>query len=686
MDGVREYRPGMSDAEIIDDAYELWEEIDAYEAASRKQMVEALEFQHETQWDPDDEDSRGDTPTLTIPRMNQFLNHVKNDARQNKPGIKTSPSDDKADIKAAETRSGLIKHIQYDSQAVDAYQTAFDFAVECGRGWIRINTEWTDYDSMDQKIVIDQIVDPLNVYPDRNVRKKDYSDMKHCFILETMPKKIFKKKYPKASPGEWTRSFTDCQWITPDDITVAEFYCTWAWKRRLVQLKSGMDFGNGRGTQEGALYFWDQFDDLTPETKEEIENNIMRYPNGKKVERTVLFPKVMYYKMTRGEILERKAILGYFVPMIPLIGYETRVRGKLNIKGMVKGLIDTQKLYNFWCSQEALLLSLAPRAKYMVAVGQMEGLEDEYEAANRTNTPYLQYHPVSVDGQLVPVPRKEVYEGPPAALLTAKMGCVDDMKAVAGIFDPSMGNIAPERSGRAILATQKESDIANYHFVDNMRICLTHAGRVINNWLSDIYTPGRIIRILGTENEEKQVRLGDMDEKQEEITLGDGKYDVVVSMGPSYNTQRQESAEFMMQLVKAVPQIAPLIYDLLVKNIDSAGAQEIYERLKKTIPPELLQEQGGEAQLRRNLMQATQQLQQSQQMIQLLSQQLEATMADLKEENEERANKLQIAKINAQAKIAVENIKAQQQQAGRLTDIYMNFFKTISPVQVQKGE
>ncbi len=336
--------------------------------------------------------------------------------------------------------------------------------------------------------------------------------------------------------------------------------------------------------------------------------------------------------------------------------------------------MDLGIMYNYAASQEALRLSISPRVPYIAAKGQIEAHREDWSMANDGSIPVLQYDPVSSGGHLVPPPMRQMPTPVDANLLTAKQGYVEDMKAVSGIENPSLGMMGPERSGIALKELKNSADINSLHYIDNMRICITHTGRIVNEWLPHFYDGSRIVKILGKEDQEKEIELFGKDEDGDEITLGDGEFDVVVTMGANHMTKRKEALEFMMQLIQSAPQITPLIYDLIAKNMDSPGAQEIAERLKKTVPQELLDEKGGVKQLTSQLQQATQQLEQSGQMIQMLTEQVDKMQKELEDNGAEIAKDVKITAMNIQGKIAVEKIKATTQKQQKQADMYWNFF------------
>lgn len=666
-----DYEKPKSNEEILAEAIAFYAEDIAYEMENREQQEIDLEFSiGRGQWDTDSIRSRSKgrikRPMLTIDRMGEFLNHTKNEMRKNKPSIKVSPaganSEDiqKKRIKHAQNRQGLIRQIQYDSRSSQAYQNAYDFAVDIGRGFFIVETEYVSDESFDLKIVINEIKNPDNVVIDRNRKKPDYRDMKRAFITERMPRERFKSEYPDADPSNWDASILQEYWATKDDIMIANYYCIRYKKRTLL------------GMEDGTNYYEDELKQFPDEDAQAIRETAVK-------KRKIKAPYVKCYKMTACEILQEYDILGKYIPIIPVVGVEKEVKGEVIIQGMVRKLRDPQRLYNFWASTEAELLSLAPKSPYIAADGQIKGYEKIWGEANTVPHAYLPYKPVSLDGHPVPPPQRTEFAPVPTGIVNAKMGVIDDMRAITGMHSASLGMDGPEKSGRAIIAQQAAGDTSNYHFIDNMGIAIEQAGRIINDWLLNVYDTKRIEKILGDEGEEDTIELGGEDEDGDTIELGTGEFDVVVTMGPSYTTRRQEAAESMMQFMQAVPNVVPLIYDLLVKNMDWPGAQEIADRLRKTIPPEILEKNGGEEKLAQQLQQLTMQIKQYEEILPMLSQQLEKAMAELEDNGAEISKDLEIANIKAVTDIAVAEIKAKTERHKTISNVISNATKQQSP-------
>lgn len=642
------YEDPKSHEEILAEAKAFFEEDYGYENQVRLQMERDLRFSLGLDhWKDEAYNARSidKRPTLVIPRMDEFLNKVKNEQRQNKPSIKVSARGAKSEdiqkkrVKAAKNRQGLIRFIQYDTDATEAYQIAFDSAVDIGRGWFRINTDYVGSDSFDQKIVIESIPNSFSVVPDKNRQKKDYSDMKRCFVTSKIARERFKAEWPDADPNHWTWAGSPDNWMTQDEVTVAEYYCIRYRHRTLL------------GMENGENFYEDELKDIDQSEADEIRQSAIQ-------KRDVKEPYVKWYKMTGMEILEEKDVLGKFIPVIPVIATEQVVAGTLIINGMVRKIRDSQMLYNFWASTEAELLTMAPKAPYIAAAGQIEDYKKYWESANSRSWAYLPYKSISTGGRPVPPPQRVPFAGPPVGIITAKQGTIDDMRAITGIHAPSLGMSGAEKSGRAIIAQQRMGDTATYHYTDGMGTGITHAGRIINSWLPDIYDTNRIEKILGEDGDESTIEIGGQDKDGETVELGSGEFDVVVTMGPSHTTKRQEAAESMLAFMKAVPNVVPLIYDLMVKNMDWPGAQEIADRLRKTIPPQILEEQGGEQQMAQMIQQLTQQVQQYEQVLPALQQQLEAAMKGLEDEGKEIVKDLEIARLKSGTDLQVAQIKA----------------------------
>lgn len=561
----------MTDSEILKEAQARLKLAADAEAEARAEALDDLRFVSGEQW-PDEIKHQRDTdgrPCLVVNRLPQFVAQVVNDARQNRAAIKVNPVDDKSDPETAELLQGLIRHIETTSNADTAYDQAMESAVIGGFGHWRILTDYADQESFDQEIRIEPIPNPFMVYWDPAAKFVDRSDARFCLIVADMPKSEFEAAYPDSESVSKANmdSIGDKApgWAAGEMIRVAEYFRVSEEEYTLCLIQ----------TDQGARVL----------PKSEV-------PAGYPVEktRTARRRKVNWYKVNGLEVLEKQELPGQWIPVVSVFGQELNIEGKKKLISLVRHAKDPQRMYNYWASAETEAIALAPKSPWIVAEGQLEGYEQQWQASNVRNFTFLTYKPRTANGQPLPAPTRNVYEPAIQAISQARMMAADDMKATTGIYDSSLGNRSNETSGKAILARQKEGDIATFHFVDNLARAIRHTGRILIDLIPRIYDTARVVRILGEDGsvDTKPVNTPVVEQGIERIyDLTAGKYDVTVSVGPSYSTKRQEAAESMMALTQAYPPLMQVAGDLMVRNMDWPGADDMAERLKKTLPPQL---------------------------------------------------------------------------------------------------
>jgi hypothetical protein len=528
-------------------------------------------------------------PCLTINKLPQHVRQVTNEQRQNRPSGKVIPADDKADVEVAAIYDGMVRHIEYMSDADVAYDTACENQVTYGEGYIRVLTEYCDEDSFDQDLRIGRVRNSFSVYMDPMSQDPTGADAEWCFITQDITKQEYERDYPDAAPlssilasgvGDQYLS----QWLTEDTLRIAEYFY-YKHEEATLNLYPG-----------NQSYF-----DGSPEDKQ-MKAMGLKPVKSRRVDRK----KVMWMKTNGFESLEEREWAGKWIPVVRVIGNEFEVEGQIYISGLVRNAKDAQRMYNYWTSQEAEMLALAPKAPFIGYGGQFEGYEMQWKTANTTNWPYLEVNPDVTDGMgaVLPLPQRAAPPLPQTGLIQAKMGASDDIKSTTGQYDSSLGATSNERSGRAILAREKQGDTGTYHYVDNLARAIRHITRQLVDMIPKIYDTERIARIVGLDgevdmvkinpqqpnpvNEIRDVNTGILIEKI--YNPGVGRYDVVVTTGPSYMTKRQEAMDAMSQILQGNPQLWSVAGDLFVKNMDWPGSEELAARLAKTIDPKLLED------------------------------------------------------------------------------------------------
>ena len=568
---------------------------------SREDELDDLRFMagspdNQWQWPADVLQTRGSVqgqtinarPCLTINKLPQHVRMVTNEQRQNRPSGKVIPADDNADVQVAAIYDGMVRHIEYMSDADVAYDTACENQVTYGEGYIRVLTEYCDEDSFDQDLRIGRIRNSFSVYMDPMAQDPTGADAEFCFITEDLTKEEYEREYPNAAPlssmlasgvGDQYLS----QWLDENTVRIAEYFY-YTHKKETLNLYPGNN----------------SFFEGTPEDKD-MKRMGVKPIRSREVDRR----KVMWMKTNGFEVLQEQEWAGKYIPVVRVIGNEFEVEGQIYISGLVRNAKDAQRMYNYWTSQEAEMLALAPKAPFIGYGGQFEGYEMQWKTANTTNWPYLEVNPDVTDGAgaVLPLPQRAAPPLPQTGLIQAKMGASEDIKSTTGQYDASLGVGGNERSGRAILAREKQGDTGTYHYVDNLARAIRHITRQLVDMIPKIYDTERIARIVGIDGEVDMVKINpEQPEPVKEIrdmesgiliekiyNPGVGKYDVVVTTGPSYMTKRQESMDAMSQILQGNPQLWSVAGDLFVKNMDWPGAQELADRLAKTIDPKLLE-------------------------------------------------------------------------------------------------
>lgn len=573
-------------AKILQEAKERFALAEEAERDNRDAAEDDIRFARlGEQWDEDLKKSRlnDGRPCLTINKLPPFIRQVVNDARQNKPQIRVLPQDSNADPETAEIFSGLIRNIESSSDADVAYDTALDNAATGGFGYFRINLEYAGDDSWDQDIRFERIADPFSVLGDPHATSADGSDWNTAFVTERMSKAEYERRFKDGNPVDWQSAEARDSWIDDDQVTVAEYWKREEVRRQIQLLSDGSVVDLAEYEEQRAAYDLQQ---IAPEGEP----------------RTVASHKVTQYLLSGVEVLSKTEWPGRFIPIIPVYGEEVNYKGRRYFRSLVRDAKDAQVMYNAWRTASTELVALAPKAPFIGRTGAFDTDVEKWETANVQSHAFIEY-----DG--AEAPQRQPFAGVPAGALQEALNASDDMKSIIGIYDASLGARSNETSGRAIMARQRESDVSTFHFIDNLARSIKHAGRILIDLIPKVYGPDRIIRVLGEDPQdvrnvelaEPEAAMANRAERQAAegnaellaslpavYSLSVGKYDLAVSSGPSFTTRREESATQMVELIRAYPAAAPVLGDLLAKNLDWPGADKIAERLQQAA-----QGQGG---------------------------------------------------------------------------------------------
>jgi hypothetical protein len=580
---------------------------------NRAEALDDVRFAAGDQWPVDVQNSRvlEARPGLTINKIDAYIRQICNSQRQQRPRIKVHGMNNESDAKVAEIITGICRHIENQSDADNAYDHAFEYCVKMGWGYWRVTTDYVRDDSFDQEIYIKRIENPFSVYFDPNSIEPDGSDATKCLITTVIPKSEFRKMYPDS---EFDQGFssrgtgdTESEWVTKEDIRIAEYFYTEQEKTKIYMLSDGT-----------TAYA----DELPP--KDLMEAAKITVIDKRDTWRK----KIKWCKLTAMEILEEGEWAGKYIPVIPVYGQEVRVDDKHKKFGLVRMAKDPQRMYNYWSTALTETVALAPKAKWLLAEGQDEGHENEWAMANIKAMPVLRYKQTDIEGRPAPQPTRLQPEPPPAGVMTALQGMNQDLQAVVGIFDPAQ---LPQgqQSGKALQGQQMQADMTNYHYYDNLTRSIRQTGRVLLDLIPKIYDRERVMRIIGDDGKPEMITINQMGQDEQGVSkvLNDvtvGEYDVVMETGPGYNSKRQEAVDSMVQMLSVDPQLMQQAGDLIFRNMDFPGADIIADRLAAANPMAQIDDKSPVPP------QVQMQLKNAQATIQQLQQQIQAEQMDKK--------------------------------------------------------
>lgn len=606
----------------------------AYEAVEKQLDREqrALRFQVPAlQWSDDARRARlGDgivppRPMLSVSLLEQPISLIVNQMRQADLGIQVHPVSPDAEDETAETIQGLLMYEDRRCNAEQARAWAFDRSVKAGRGWYRLATVYDNEggEKGDQRVVVQRILHQEGVFPDPAACEPDYSDARFMFVVAWMTPSQFKAAYPGVEVPKqkdlalWSLVKQQApEWVRDDDLLVAEY-----WHREKV----------GEGAEDYRTYCC---------------------------------------KLCGWQVLEEpQEFPAPWIPIIPALGRELQpFDEERRYMGIIEPAMDPQQLHNYACSTMVENMAAEPRAPFIGYAGQFEGFEDQWRQVNVRNFPYLEVNPVvdAATGQMLPLPQRVQVDSSKMQLsLMAIQEARNMTQTATAIFDASLGKIPDkERSGKAILALQQQSDAGTSVFIQNFAdISMQHEARIRLALYPKIYDrPGRVARVLrGDDKKTEAVMLGapfvvDPRTKRpmpappgqrqgvKNYDLTKGSYAVSVTVGKSFQTRLAEGSDRIGQLIQAEPALFPAIGDIYLRYQDWPGSQEIADRVAKLRDKQFpgiadKDDEGPSPEMLKG------KLEQQGQMMQAMQQQMQAMGAALEGKQMELQAKVQIAEM-----------------------------------------
>lgn len=650
------------DEKVIETALKRFKRAEAADAEQRRREKDDLEFEFDP-WTEEAKRARSGytmagvtvppRPMLTIPMLDQPIQLVINQEKAAHLGVEVHPDSEDATDETADVQQGIYRQIEVSSRANLARSWAFERAAKCGRGAYRILKRYCTPDAdgpeaSDQELVLARILNQASVYLDPDAQEPDWSDGLFAFLIEDLSKDRYAALFgesalAQAGSDEFSDLSSDAlrsDWIGDETYRIAEYFTV----------------------------------ELTPrKPKTDIPELPSSYPQVR---------KVIWRKINAVEILDEVEWDGQYIPIIPTIGREYNLNGKRRWQGLIGPAKDPVRLVNATASLAIEKIAIDVKSPWLLAEGQEEGHEAEFVRASARPTPFLRYKPTALNGQPVPPPERNVAGPNIAADIEMLQVARDFVHGATFTFDPSLGNTSPkDRSGKAILAQQQQSDSSNSHYLDNLaEISMTYEAKVILDLMPKVYDrPGRLVRITDAKDETKHVLINqpfytDPQGKPHPVQTGtprppgvqvqhydltQGRYTSVVSIGKSYQTKMQQGLDSLGQLLQAEPALFPILGWRWMQYNDSIPHHEdIAKDLKKLVPAQLQDDNG-----QNDPQKLQQQMQQLAQQHQQLVQELNAKNQVIETDQVKVQGQVQVKQIDAQSRISIAKLQSDTQIA-----------------------
>jgi len=552
-----------------------FERVEKKERPQRRLAVEDIKFAQteDGQWDEGAKEKRKNRPRFTINRVAGAIDQLIGDQRQNRTDIKIRPVSGGATEEIAKTMTGIIRNIESVSKASNAYDIAFDEVVNGGYGGWRVTTEFNDDDSFEQDIKIKALnTATTSLWFDDGSKEYDRRDAMWAFVTVDMPKEEHKRRFPKSPMSSWSQekfSTSQCQsWFGENTVRVAEYWVKTPVTRQLALLSDGRVID-------------------AKEEKDVLDELAAQNITVKKT-RSVKSHKVEMFLLDGSGILEdAKAWAGKFIPLIPMYGRQSHIEGQTYTRGIVRFAKDANRIYNYATSSAIETAALTPKDPIWITAAQAKGHEAQLRNFNTRNDPFMIYN---ADTKTPGAPQRGGAPAVQTAFLQQIQQASMDLYHVTGMQPPSIGANPELKSGKAIIAQEKQGDRGSFIFTDNLVKSQEYTAEILVDLIPRIYDTARQVRIMQQDGETESVDINTVNQEVIDEQTGKpvlvndlsmGKYDVVAESGPAFATQRQESANQIIELMTQSPEFAALSLDLVAKDLPILESKELTKRVRK---------------------------------------------------------------------------------------------------------
>lgn len=584
-------------------------------------------------WDAQDRKAReaDGRPCLSLDELGQYVNELINDIRQHKRAIKATPIGNGATDASAELTQNTIRQIEYRSNAQQAYTTMFENAVQRSYGFLRVKPRYTNRARNEQELMIEPIINPDMVTMDPDAQKTDGSDMGWLFYSESITRKEFKRKYPRAKVVDFTAADEKSSngWITPQRVRVAEYWTAEP---------------NARGDIEVIQRFTNGLEFL-PNEEGKLET---KWP-GKCIPFVSDLGKVLYVD-DGGEGTRRR------------------------ILSLIRLARDPYMYYCYIRTCQAETVGMTPKTPLVGYVGQFRTRTEDWGKVNHKPMGYIEVDAMTeaTGANILPIPQPIQRNSDLQALELLAEGARRAIQSAVGETAlPSSAQRRNEKSKIALEYIKETGQIGSYHFVDHFEDAITRTGVILADLLPHYYDTPRDLTVRkpdGTPDVVKINQPGAIDPKTGQpgppLTFA-GDHDITLGTGPNFASERDAANQFSDTFVQVLPNIAPLIgpqksAKLLALSVRLKDLGPIGDEIVNTIDPEA--EQANAEQLQ-------QKVAESGKMIEALTAHVNELTKQIETDQVKAQAAKETAELKAKADLAMADLQMKADLAAKELDL-----------------
>jgi len=622
--------------QLVNDAEREW----------RRRAAEELEFVDECKhWSEDQLAERGTRPCLEFDLVGPAIDQVVNNTRQNPPEARVAGVGGGADRAIAQVTMGMLRNIDNDSGAEIVWTHAHELAAKIGRGWVKVHFEFEDDPEhlFYQKVVLRRVSNWASIYPDPAAADFDYSDMRYCFETDTVDEELFKDENPDVpiptqSELESTNDPIIQDWFPKGAVRMANYWRVKETTVRICQTSDGWE-GLKADRPLGST--------IVNERDRKIREVLCSRITGTSVLKTWIYPVP-------------------YIPLVPVLGRESWIKGKRKLRGMVRAAMDANLAYDYARSKEAEQITLSSISQWLAEDLAIEPYEKDFAESNTKAIAVLKFKGRDQDGVQLQKPERVSPEPASQALSVAIQHADADAKAMTSMYNPSLG--APdtqETSGKAILARQRQGDNAHFHYADNLSRSVRHATRIELALFPFIYSEARECSIADPDGSQRLIMLNQefLDKKTGKSTIfqinsSTLRFHVTIGTGPSYASRKAQQTDALMQIGQAYPAAMVRALDLIAKYLDLPD--EFADRWRPADIAAQQQQEGDEPPTAEQLQQT---LTQQKQLLDKVMASLQEVQGKLKTKQMELESKERMNALDNQTLLTTAALKAQAQTA-----------------------